>query len=181
MRVKLITLLAASAMLAACTGNDDTTAGGTGGATGNLGANAGYGNGGIGGSNLGATNGSSVPGSQQDLEVNVGDRVYFGYDSSSVDQAGQQTLDRQSAWLKQFGNVAVTVEGHTDERGTREYNLALGERRAAAAKAYLVASGVPASRINTVSYGEERPADAGKDENAYALNRRAVTVVNTGY
>lgn len=183
MRSKLIALLAAAALLGACSGADDTTTSGTGGAgTGaGMGANGtGYGSGGIGGSGLG-TNGTAAAGSQQDLEVNVGDRVYFNYDSSTIDQQGQQTLDRQSTWLKQFPNVNVTIEGHADSRGTREYNLALGERRASAARAYLAASGIPASRMKTVSYGAERPADPGTSEQAFALNRRAVTVVDTGY
>jgi peptidoglycan-associated lipoprotein len=88
-----------------------------------------------------------------------------------------ETLDRQAAWLRQYPNLQVTVEGHADERGTREYNLAIGDRRATAAKNYLLALGIPADRILTISYGEERPADAGNDEAAWANNRRAVTVV----
>ena len=117
-------------------------------------------------------------GHQQDLEANVGDRIFFAVDSSVVDDAGRQTLDKQAAWLQQFPGVTVTIEGHCDESGTREYNLALGERRASAAKSYLVSLGVDPNRLLTISYGEERPVDPGHDEAAYAVNRRAVTVVN---
>lgn len=119
-----------------------------------------------------------LPGSQEDLEINVGDRVFFAFDSATLDEAAQETLDRQAAWLLQHPDLTVTVEGHADERGTREYNLALGERRATAVKNYLVAKGVDPERILTISYGEERPVDPGHNEAAWALNRRAVTVVN---
>ncbi len=118
-----------------------------------------------------------VPGSQKDLEVNVGDRVFFAFDSAALDEEAQATLDRQAAWLLQYPDIVVTIEGHADERGTREYNLALGERRAMAVKNYLVAKGVSPDRILTISYGEERPVDPGHNEAAWALNRRAVTVV----
>ncbi|HSA83106.1 MAG TPA: peptidoglycan-associated lipoprotein Pal [Geminicoccaceae bacterium] len=123
--------------------------------------------------------GQPMPGTQEDLEVSVGDRVLFDYDSSVLDPVATQTLDRQAAWLKQYPDVIVTVEGHADERGTREYNLALGDRRASAVKNYLVALQVSDDRILTISYGEERPADPGHSEPAWAQNRRAVTVVNT--
>ena len=123
--------------------------------------------------------GQPMPGSQEDLEVSVGDRVLFDYDSSVLNPVATQTLDRQAAWLKQYPDVIVTVEGHADERGTREYNLALGDRRASAVKNYLVALQVSDDRILTLSYGEERPDDPGHDEAAWAQNRRAVTVVNT--
>jgi len=122
--------------------------------------------------------GSAAPGTQEDFEINVGDRVFFGYDSSTLDDDARATLDRQSAWLQQYPAITVTIEGHTDERGTREYNLALGERRATAAKNYLVALGVEPERLLTISYGEERPVDPGTDETAYRQNRRAVTVIN---
>ncbi len=107
----------------------------------------------------------------------VTDRVYFAYDSSVVDAEGQANLERQAAWLKANANVNVTIEGHADERGTREYNIALGERRATAAKNFLVTQGVAASRISTISYGKERPAVTGNDESAWSQNRRAVTVI----
>jgi peptidoglycan-associated lipoprotein len=122
-------------------------------------------------------NGNVTPGTQSDLETNVGDRVFFATDSSVINAEAQATLERQAAWLKQYGNVNVVVEGHADERGTREYNLALGERRANAAKNYLVSLGVPANRVTTISYGKERPAVLGSDESSWAQNRRAVTVV----
>lgn len=125
-----------------------------------------------------AADGSTIrPGTQSDLESNVGDRVFFGFDSSVVTSEGQRVLERQAAWLKQYPSIDVTIEGHADERGTREYNLALGERRANAAKKYLVSLGVDSSRISTVSYGKERPAVLGSTEEAWAQNRRAVTVV----
>jgi peptidoglycan-associated lipoprotein len=114
---------------------------------------------------------------QEDLVVNVGDRVFFAYNKSDLSAEARATLDRQATWLKTNASASITVEGHTDERGTREYNLALGERRATAAKNYLVADGVSASRIKTVSYGKERPAVIGSNEAAWAQNRRAVTVV----
>lgn len=126
----------------------------------------------------GAVAGSSAtPGSAEDLAQNVGDRVFFELDSSTLSTEAQHTLDKQVAWLKQYSSVNVTVEGHCDERGTREYNLALGERRATATKKYLLAAGIPASRISTISYGKERPAVIGSDESAWSQNRRAVTVL----
>ncbi len=118
------------------------------------------------------------PGTQEDLEVNVGDRVFFAFDSAALDEKARAVLDRQAEWLLRYPHITVTVEGHADERGTREYNLALGERRAQAVKDYLVAKGVAPDRILTISYGEERPVDPGHNEAAWALNRRAVTVVN---
>jgi peptidoglycan-associated lipoprotein len=120
------------------------------------------------------------PGSQQDLAQTAGDRVFFDYDRSDITPEGQEILRRQAAWLKRYPNVSVTIEGHTDERGTREYNLALGERRAQAVKNVLVALGIPAGRMQTISYGKERPAIPHSDETSYAQNRRAVTVVNGG-
>jgi peptidoglycan-associated lipoprotein len=119
-----------------------------------------------------------LPGSQQDLEASAGDRVFFAFDRSDITPEAQQTLARQADWLRRYPNVTVTIEGHCDERGTREYNLALGERRAQAVKNVLVASGISASRISTISYGKERPAVVGSTEEAYAQNRRAVTVIH---
>jgi peptidoglycan-associated lipoprotein len=109
--------------------------------------------------------------------VSIGDTVYFALDSYSLDNQAQGTLDRQAAVLLKSGSIPVTIEGHADERGTREYNLALGERRATAVKDYLVAFGVNPSRMRTLSYGEERPAVPGSSEAVWAKNRRAVTVV----
>jgi peptidoglycan-associated lipoprotein len=111
------------------------------------------------------------------LSQDVADRVFFATDSSEIDATAQAALTKQADWLKSRPNLKITIEGHCDERGTREYNLALGERRANAAKDYLVSLGVPASRLNTISYGKERPAVDGHDEAAWAQNRRAVTVV----
>ncbi len=121
--------------------------------------------------------GAARPGTQEDLVVNVGDRVFFDYNESDLKAEARSTLDRQAAWLKKYGTAKVTVEGHCDERGTREYNLALGERRATAVKNYLVAAGIGADRVKTVSYGKERPAVVGSNEAAWAQNRRGVTVV----
>ena len=121
---------------------------------------------------------SGLPGSQQDLEASAGDRVFFAFDRSDITPEAQQILARQADWLRRYPNVTVSIEGHCDERGTREYNLALGERRAQAVKNVLVATGIPAGRISTISYGKERPAVVGSSEEAYAQNRRAVTVVN---
>jgi peptidoglycan-associated lipoprotein len=118
-----------------------------------------------------------VPGSQRDLEVNVGDRVFFDYDRYTLTPEARATLDRQSEWMKKYPNVTVTVEGHSDERGTREYNLALGERRANSVKNYLQAHGIQNARLRSISYGKERPAVVGSDESAWAQNRRGVTVV----
>ncbi len=123
------------------------------------------------------TSRAAAPGSQADFVASVAaDRVFFATDSSDVDQPGQATLQSQATWFAKYPNVRVTVEGHADERGTREYNLALGDRRANAAKNALVALGVSATRITTISYGKERPDAIGSDEAGYARNRRAVSV-----
>ncbi len=168
-------ICAGLALLAACTSAPDETPPGGANAAGG-GAGAGKQGAGIASSEL---QGQPQPGTQQDLEVSVGDRVFFDYDSSVLSPTATQTLDKQAAWLKRYPDVVVTVEGHTDERGTREYNLALGDRRANAVKSYLVALQVGPDHILTISYGEERPVDPGHDEAAWAKNRRAVTVVNT--
>jgi peptidoglycan-associated lipoprotein len=166
-------MLAVALLLAGCSSTSDDAAGGAGAAgAGGMGGAAG---GGIASSGL---PGEPVPGSQEDLEVSVGDRVFFAYDSAVLSPIATQTIDRQGAWLKQYPDVVLTVEGHTDERGTREYNLALGDRRANAVKNYLVALGIEPSRILIISYGEERPADPANDESAWANNRRAVSVVS---
>jgi peptidoglycan-associated lipoprotein len=128
-------------------------------------------------SNAGA--GQVVPGSQEDFLANVGqygDRIFFDTDRFNVDTEDQMTLQRQAQWLARYPNTRITVEGHADERGTRDYNLALGERRANSAKNYLASLGVDAARVQTVSYGKERPQALGSDEQAWAQNRRAVTV-----
>lgn len=124
---------------------------------------------------------TTVPGSSADfLEKAGSDKVYFATDSYELDSAATATLDAQAAWLVQYSQVRITVEGHCDERGTREYNLALGDRRANAAKNYLAGKGVDPSRISTISYGKERPAVEGSTEEAWAQNRRAVTVLVSG-
>jgi peptidoglycan-associated lipoprotein len=130
--------------------------------------------GGPGGVGMGAV----VPGSQQDLAQSAGDRVFFEFERSDISPEAQQTLQRQAEWLQRYPNVTVTIEGHCDERGTREYNLALGERRANAAKQVLIAAGVPASRVSTISYGKDRPVVPGSTEEAWAQNRVAITTVN---
>lgn len=121
--------------------------------------------------------GPTGPPTQAGLAQSVGDRVFFGYDRYDLTAEAQQTLAAQAEWLAHYPSLEVTVEGHADERGTREYNLALGERRANSARNYLTALGVSASRINTISYGKERPAVAGSNPQAWSQNRRAVVVV----
>lgn len=156
MGTKILTLIAAAFLLVACSSTSETspTAGG------------------------GVGDGSVAPGSQQDLVVNVGDRVFFELNSYNLTAQGQATLQSQTAWLQEYPDVSLVIEGHADERGTREYNLALGERRAVTVRNYLIASGVDPSRLITVSYGKERPAVVGSNESAWAQNRRGVSVVN---
>ncbi len=120
---------------------------------------------------------SVKPGSQEDLVVNVGDRIFFDFDKYNLDAEDRGTLDRQAAWMKANPSVTVTIEGHADERGTREYNLALGERRANSVKDYLVSLGLNPVRVKTISYGKERPVAAGSTNAAWAQNRRGVTKV----
>jgi len=120
---------------------------------------------------------SITPGSSQDLVVNVGDRVFYALNQSSLNGAARTTLEKQAAWLKKYGSVRVTIEGHADERGTREYNLALGERRANSAKDFLIALGISPNRVKTISYGKERPVALGHDEASWSQNRRGVTTV----
>ncbi len=158
---KLLGALAAVALLAACGSDDAATRAqtGTGGA------------GGLGGA------GAARPGSQEDLVANIGDRVFFETDSSAVRGDQRPVLERQARWMQQHPQVQVMVEGHADERGTREYNLALGQRRANAARDVLVANGVSGARVSTISYGKDRPTALGSSEDAWAQNRRAVTVV----
>ena len=129
---------------------------------------------------LGLGAGVATPGSPQDFTVNVGDRIYFDTDSSAIRADAQATLQRQAQWLQQYPNYAITVEGHADERGTREYNLALGARRAAATRDYLGSLGIAASRIRTISYGKERPVAVCDDPSCWNQNRRAVTVLGGG-
>ena len=127
---------------------------------------------------VGGEGGAATPGSPQDFVVNVGDRVFFETDSTVLTPQGRQTLDRQAQWLNQYPRYSITIEGHADERGTREYNIALGARRAAVTQDYLVSLGVGANRIRTISYGKERPVAVCDDISCWSQNRRAVTVVN---
>jgi peptidoglycan-associated lipoprotein len=121
--------------------------------------------------------GAAVPGSQQDFVVNVGDRVFFETDQTELSDAARSTLDKQAQWLQQYGNYSFTIEGHADERGTREYNIALGARRAQNVRNYLASRGIQANRMRTVSYGKERPVAVCNDISCWSQNRRAVTVL----
>ncbi len=156
---KLLAALAAAAMISACSSTPETA------------ATAG------GGEGTGTGSGAVRPGSQEDLRANVGDRVFFATDRSTIAADQRPVLERQARWLQQYAQNQVTIEGHADERGTREYNLALSQRRGNSARDVLVASGVSGSRISVVSYGKDRPEALGSDETAWAQNRRAVTVV----
>ena len=182
MIARFLAIAATLVLLSACSGSDETLAdsAGSGAAAGagigttdttGLGAPTELGAGGTGAA-------TTDPGTQQYLEVNVGDRVYFTYDSSVLDDKARTTVERQAAWLQQFPAITVTIEGHTDQRGTTEYNLALGERRATAVKSYLTSLGIDPARILIISYGKERIANPAETEQAYAENRRAITVVN---
>jgi peptidoglycan-associated lipoprotein len=122
--------------------------------------------------------GAAAPGSQQDFVVNVGDRVFFESDSSELTAQSRATLDKQTQWLQTYNRYAFTIEGHADERGTREYNIALGARRAQAVRDYLASRGIDANRMRTISYGKERPVAVCDDISCWSQNRRAVTVLN---
>ena len=124
--------------------------------------------------------GSAPPGSQQDFVVNVGDRVFFESDSSELTPQSVATLEKQAQWLQMYSQYTFTVEGHADERGTREYNIALGARRAQAVRDYLASRGVQPQRMRTISYGKERPVAVCNDISCWSQNRRAVTVLNAG-
>jgi peptidoglycan-associated lipoprotein len=123
--------------------------------------------------------GSAAPGSQQDFVVNVGDRVFFENDSSELTSQSVATLEKQAQWLQIYNQYTFTIEGHADERGTREYNIALGARRAQTVRDYLASRGVQAQRMHTISYGKERPVAVCNDISCWSQNRRAVTVLNT--
>ena len=164
MRFKLLTLFAALLLVAACETAPEETA-----ATDTTGVTA---------APSVSQPGGPTPGSQEDLLLNVGDRIFFAFDRSDLNANSRATLEKLASWLTTYQNVTITIEGHCDERGTREYNLALGERRADAARDYLVALGVDGGRLSTISYGKERPAVLGSNEEAWAQNRRAVFVVN---
>jgi peptidoglycan-associated lipoprotein len=148
---RLVVGLAAGLALAACAANPNTAA-------------------------VGA--GAAAPGSQQDFVVNVGDRVFFETDSSELTPQARATLDKQAQWLQMYNRYAFTVEGHADERGTREYNIALSARRAQAARDYLASRGIEPSRMRTIAYGKERPVAVCDDISCWSQNRRSVTVLN---
>ena len=154
MNSKILGALAAVALLAACANQ-------------NTGATTG----------AGAATSGPVPGSEEDLVANVGDRVFFDFNASSLKTDARATLDRQSAWLAKYPQVNVQVAGNCDDRGTEEYNLALGQRRANSSRDYLVARGVAGSRISTISYGKDRPTAMGDNEQAWAQNRNTITSV----
>ena len=122
----------------------------------------------------------AAPGSEQDFTTNVGDRVFFAQDQSTLSPEAQETLRKQASWLKQYGSVTVQVEGHADERGTREYNIALSARRATATREFLIAQGIDAKRISSIAYGKERPVALCDAEQCWSQNRRAVTVITGG-
>ncbi len=161
MRFKLLSIFAAALLLSACASDPEESAATT-------------------------SKGTPVPEAmettelslQEDLAINVGDRIFFGFDRSDLTGEAQATLQNLAAWMTSHPAVSITIEGHTDERGTREYNLALGERRANAAHDYLTALGVDGGRLSTISYGKERPAVLGSNEESWAQNRRDVFVVN---
>jgi peptidoglycan-associated lipoprotein len=128
----------------------------------------------------GGAGSASTPGSQQDFVVNVGDRVFFDTDQTDLSQTARETLDKQAQWLSRYSQYSFTIEGHADERGTREYNIALGARRAQNVRDYLVSRGIAAARMRTISYGKDRPVAVCNDISCWSQNRRAVTVLNAG-
>jgi peptidoglycan-associated lipoprotein len=160
MRLKVITAFALVLALAACSSTSNETATSQGA-----------------GAQSATRPAGPTPGSQEDLAASVGDRVFFGFDRSELTRESQQVLNQQAAWLKRFPQARVTIQGHADERGTREYNLALGNRRAAAVQRYLVSQGIEAPRVSVISYGKECPRAVGTGEAAWSQNRRAVTGV----
>ena len=124
--------------------------------------------------------GSASPGSQQDFVVNVGDRVFFESDQTELSPQAIATLEKQAQWLQSYNRYSFTIEGHADERGTREYNIALGARRAQSVRTFLASRGIDPSRMRTISYGKERPVAVCNDISCWSQNRRAVTVLNAG-
>ncbi|RMD64014.1 MAG: peptidoglycan-associated lipoprotein Pal [Alphaproteobacteria bacterium] len=177
MRFKFLTFIAAALLLAACetASQDSGSAAGAGTTTTSTTATAPSSTSGV---TAATTIPGPTPGTQEHLVVNVGDRVFFDFDKSDLKPEARKTIEALAAWLKSYPAVTLTIEGHADERGTREYNLALGERRANAVYDYLVALGISPNRLKTISYGKERPAVLGSNEWAWAQNRRAVFVVN---
>jgi peptidoglycan-associated lipoprotein len=160
---KVVAALSLALSIAACSSNPDDLAGAGGANGGRFGAG-----------------GASTPGSAQDFVVNVGDRVFFESDSSDLTPTATSTLDRQAQWLQRYPRYTFLIEGHADERGTREYNFALGARRAQTVRDYMASRGLGGSRMRTVSYGKERPVAVCNDISCWSQNRRAVTVLDTG-
>ena len=176
MHIKILSLTAALLLVAACASEEKevATSSGSGASQQKLGSPV---------SSTSSSGGSSVSapaaGSAEEF-ITIGDRVYFDFDKAEIRTDGTSTLNSQAVWLKKYPNITIVIEGHADERGTREYNLALGERRANAVKEYLVSRGVAVDRIETVSYGKERPAVLGSNDSAWSQNRRGVSVVRGG-
>ncbi len=162
MNLRILGALAALSLLSACADKPDTSAANTG--AGGAGASSGM-------------TGTAVPGSEEDLVANVGDRVIFGLNESALSPDAQGVLGRQADWLQRYPQVQVQLAGNCDDRGTEEFNLALGQRRANAARDFLVAHGVSSGRVSTISYGKDRPTALGDDESAWAQNRNAITSV----
>jgi peptidoglycan-associated lipoprotein len=173
MRVKFLAAVAALFLLAACESGTSNSGGAP------VLANPPPGGIGQGGVNQGAVGTGGIrAGSQEDLQARVGDRIFFASDRSDLTPEGRRTVEGWAGWLRQNPGESATIEGHADERGTREYNLALGERRAAAARNALIAMGIEPRRLSTVSYGKERPQVLGSTEQSWAQNRRGVLLVN---
>lgn len=173
MRHRILACLLGVALLTACSSSDDSkNAAGSGAAT--AGMNDGSAN--AGGMGAGGA-GRAAPGSQEDLTQSAGDRIFFDTDRNMLNAQASGTLDRQSAWLQKYPQVNIWVAGNCDERGTEEYNLALGQRRANADRDYLVAHGVTRNRIETISYGKSRPIDAASTQEGWGQNRNAITSV----
>ena len=183
MRFKFLSLFAAALLLAACeTGPDNqASTGGTGQSETGSQSTGGADDLSGGGSGSGSVSSEDMsgpqPGTQEHMVVNVGDRVFFDFDAYQLSSEAQATVEQLAAWMKQFPAKQIVVEGHADERGTREYNLALGARRANAVRDYLIVMGIDPNRVETVSFGEERPAVQGSNKDAWAQNRRAVFAV----
>ncbi len=169
MRLNFPLVLVAAFVLAACAGAGQDTA-----ATGGSGGGAAAAT----SPQVAATTTGPAPGSQSDLVQNIGDRVFFDFDRFNLKPEARSTIERWAAWMQTYEPATLMIEGHADERGTREYNLALGERRANSAKEYLVSLGIDPDRVRIISFGKERPAVLGSSEEAYAQNRRSVALVN---
>ncbi len=169
MRASIPSVLILAVSLAACSSGDSGVSTGAGG------ANGPYGAGGAGGA--GGYANRATPGSEEDLVQTVGDRIFFATDQSTLSDDARATLDRQAGWLQRYPSVSVVIAGNCDERGTEEYNLALGQRRANADREYLVAHGIDPARVRLISYGKDRPTDPASTPEAWAKNRNAITMV----